>query len=104
MQNLDTFIVVSGDIFDRFIIDNEYRIYEIPPSQLSVLYASVEEYAVKSRNKMKINVINAYFLELGMMKEECSTPSKEELTNTDIGCDIEWDPVENVLMSPSQND
>ena len=34
-----------------------------------------------------------------MMKEECSTPSKEELTNTDIGCDIEWDPVATFLMS-----
>ena len=39
---------------------------------------------------MKINVINASFLKLVIMTEACSIPPKEELTNTRIGCDIEW--------------
>ena len=79
-------------------------ISEIPPVQLSVLYSSVEEDSVKFRNKMKIKVIDASFLGLGIMTEACYIQSKEEPMNTRIGCDIEWDPVENVLMSPSQND
>ena len=76
MQTLDTFKVVSSDIFDSVIIDNELHISEMSPVQLSVLYDYVEEYAVKFRNKMRINVIDAYFLELGIMTEECSIPSK----------------------------
>ena len=42
MQTLDTFILVSGDIFDSVIIEDKLHIYEMPPVQLSVLYASVE--------------------------------------------------------------
>ena len=94
MKTLDTFIVVSGDIFDSFIIEDEIHISEMPPVQLSLLYASVEEDAVKFSNKMKINLIDASFLELRIMKEVCSIPSKEERMNTRIGFDIEWDTVE----------
>ena len=68
--------MVSGDLFDHVIIKNEWHIYEIPPVQLSVLYAYVEEDAVKFRNKMKMNVIDASFLEMGIITEACSTPSK----------------------------
>ena len=42
MQTLDTFKVVSSDIFDSVIIDNELHISEMSPVQLSVLYDSVE--------------------------------------------------------------
>ena len=76
MQTLDTFIVVYGDIFDIFIIEDELHIYIIPPVQISVLYDSVEEDAVKFRNKMRINIIDASFLEIRIMTELCSIQSK----------------------------
>ena len=88
MQILGTFIVLSGDLSNSVIIEDKLHISEMLPVKLSVLYASVEEDAVKFRNKTKINVIDASFLELGIMTEACSIPSKEELMNTRIGCDI----------------
>ena len=75
MQTRDTFIVVSGDIFGGVSIDNELYIFEMLPAQLSVVYDSVEEDTVKFRNKLKINVIDASFLELGIMIEACSIPT-----------------------------
>ena len=62
IQTLDTFIVVSSDIFDGVIIEDELHISEMPLVQLSLLYNSVEEDAVKFRNKMKLNVTDASFL------------------------------------------
>ena len=51
MYTLDSFVVSSGDLFDSVIMNDELHISEMPPVQLSMLYASIEEDSVNHRKK-----------------------------------------------------
>ena len=81
--------MTTGDLFDSVTIDDKLHISGMPPVQLSILYASIEEDTIKFRNKMKKNAIDTSFLELGIMTEAYSIPPKEELVNTKIGGQID---------------
>ena len=103
MKVLQSFIVMSGDLFDGVIIKNEMSITEMPPVQLSVLNASLEEDKVKYRNDLKKNIVDAIFLELGNMVETCNIPAKEDLYNTSIESSLDWDPVSCFRRNIAQN-
>eukprot|EP00957_Ditylum_brightwellii_P189930 14459546-Ditylum_brightwellii.AAC.1 len=63
----------------------------MPPVQLSVLNASIEDDRIVYKEAIKENTIDTIFLDLGNMVETCNVPSKEELMNSTIEHCLDWD-------------
>ena len=103
MRVLDSYIVISGELFDSTLVNDELPITEMPPVQLSTLLASREEESVQYKQRLKSDIIDACFNELGPLVDLFNIPSKVELLNA-FEVTIQWNPVESLLQTDTQSD
>ena len=100
---LQSWIVQAAELFDSVIVDNQLTISDLPAVQQSVLFNEIDEKNKAFLDKVKSNVIDAAFKELGESTiEQCNIPSKNDLMNASKSHPLEWDPVTNYAQNEGQ--
>jgi predicted GIY-YIG superfamily endonuclease len=101
MRAIDSFIITAGIAFDNAIIDNGISMTDMPPFQYSILAQSMEEEFIKQRKDIIGKVVDVLYLEFQGLTVDI--PSKEDLKNTSIDTQVDWDPLLHFHKSPDQN-
>lgn len=95
-QILSGYTCTAGEVFDSIIINDEIPIHEMPPVQLSTIYASQEQEVTNYMSEIRKNVLDAALKEVGEdVIKACNIPSRVQLLNADKSYPLEWDPITN---------
>ena len=104
MKAIDSFISLSGIVFDNAIVKNEITMTDMPAVQFSVLAKSMVKEMVENRKKQLEKTIDAVMMELGNSVENCQIPSKDDLMNVTMENQLYWDPVECFTRGENQSE
>ena len=102
---VDSWIITAGELFDSVIIDDEIPISDMPPVQLTALFADIEESKDSYKTGIKSNIIDAALKELSETAiENCNIPSKQDIMNATKDLPYQWDAVTNYTQGDAQPD
>lgn len=88
-------VVTAGELFDSVIIDDEISINDIPPVQLSSLFASTDEGVKEYANRLKADYIDAILMEVESVPGgENELPTKEQLMECTKSNTLGWNAYE----------
>ena len=103
-QMIDSWIVIAHELLLDVIIKNEIPIVDIPPVQLTALYASKEEADILYMKETRKEIISAAMNELAKSSESCSIPDSEALEKVTREEPLDWDASECYVQSEGQPD
>lgn len=102
---VDSWIITAGELFDSVIIDDEIPISDMPPVQLTALFADIEESKDSYKTTIKSNIIDAALKELSETAiEKCNIPLKQDIMNATKDLPYRWDAVTNYTQGDTQPD
>ena len=94
MKAIDSFITLSGIVFDNAIVKNEITMTDMPAVQFSVLAKSMAKEMVENQKNQLEKTIDAVLMELGNSVKNCQMPSKDDLMNVTMENQLYSDPEE----------
>lgn len=91
---IDSWIIHCAELFDSVIIRGDIPVSDMPSVLISALFADHEEEIVKYKKKIREDMVEATFRELGDAVNRCSIPPKEQVLSATLDNPVEWDPIE----------
>ena len=92
---IDSWTVITGDLFDEVIINNEIPIPQIPSVQSSALLLEIKTSFKSFKHQIKIDMTQAILRELrDDTIQRCDIPPYQYLINTTFDSPFNWNAVE----------
>ena len=102
---IDHWIITANNLFHAIIVSDEVHITEMPPVQLSNILSSQEEKVLNYRMRIKQNVVDAAYEEIGDTNiRRCHIPTKKDLMESTSNNQLDWDPVSSLSRNLSQSE
>ena len=103
-QIIDSWIVIAHELLINIVLHDEIPIVDIPPVQMTSLYAMKSDEAVAYREEIRRDVVSSALTELSHSSEDCDLPSRDALLNVTKHDPLDWDASECFQQSEGQPD
>jgi predicted GIY-YIG superfamily endonuclease len=102
---IDHWIITASNLFRSIIVNDEIPVTEMPSVQLSNILSSQVEEILNYRMRVKQNIIDAAYEELGDANvHRCQIPTKQDLIESSSDNQLDWDPVNSLSRNVSQSE
>ena len=96
---IDSWITISGELFDNVIKKNTIPITDMPSVQFTTLMQSNDEKCKKYLHEMKTEILKSALKELDEAKTRCNIPSLQSFLNAKKHHPLEWNALSSFRKS-----